>query len=43
MTISAPDTKTALLVIDLQKGIVGLPTAHGSREEKASKQKAGAS
>jgi len=28
MTVSALDTKTALLVIDLQKGIVGLPTAH---------------
>jgi len=28
MTISALDTKTALLVIDLQRGIVGLPTAH---------------
>jgi nicotinamidase-related amidase len=28
MTISMLDTKTALLVVDLQKGIVGLPTAH---------------
>lgn len=28
MTISALDRKTALLVVDLQKGIVGLPTAH---------------
>jgi nicotinamidase-related amidase len=28
MTISTLDTKTALLVVDLQKGIVGLPTAH---------------
>jgi nicotinamidase-related amidase len=28
MTISALDDRTALLVVDLQKGIVGLPTAH---------------
>ncbi len=28
MTISTLDAKTALLVVDLQKGIVGLPTAH---------------
>jgi nicotinamidase-related amidase len=28
MTISTLDPKTALLVVDLQKGIVGLPTAH---------------
>jgi nicotinamidase-related amidase len=28
MTISRLDTKTALVVIDLQKGIVGMPTAH---------------
>jgi nicotinamidase-related amidase len=28
VTISRLDTKTALLVVDLQKGIVGLPTAH---------------
>ncbi len=28
MTISMLDDKTALLVVDLQKGIVGLPTAH---------------
>jgi nicotinamidase-related amidase len=28
MTISTLDTKPALLVVDLQKGIVGLPTAH---------------
>lgn len=28
MTVSALDPKTALLVVDLQKGIVGLPTAH---------------
>jgi nicotinamidase-related amidase len=28
MTISMLDTKTALLVVDLQKGIVGMPTAH---------------
>jgi nicotinamidase-related amidase len=28
MTISTLDAKAALLVIDLQKGIVGLPTAH---------------
>jgi nicotinamidase-related amidase len=28
MPISSLDTKTALLVVDLQKGIVGLPTVH---------------
>ena len=28
MTISTLDAKPALLVVDLQKGIVGLPTAH---------------
>ena len=28
MTISTLDAKIALLVVDLQKGIVGLPTAH---------------
>jgi nicotinamidase-related amidase len=28
MTISALDARTALLVVDLQNGIVGLPTAH---------------
>lgn len=28
MTITMLDDKTALLVVDLQKGIVGLPTAH---------------
>jgi nicotinamidase-related amidase len=28
MTISTIDEKTALLVVDLQKGIVGLPAAH---------------
>ena len=28
MTISALDAKAALVVIDLQKGIVGMPTAH---------------
>ena len=28
MTISTLDEKTALLVVDLQKGIVGLPAAH---------------
>jgi nicotinamidase-related amidase len=28
MTISVLDTKPALLVVDLQKGIVGMPTAH---------------
>jgi nicotinamidase-related amidase len=28
MTISALDPKTALVVIDIQKGIVGLPTVH---------------
>ena len=28
MTISVLDAKPALVVIDLQKGIVGMPTAH---------------
>jgi nicotinamidase-related amidase len=28
MTVTALDPKTALIVIDLQKGIVGLPTVH---------------
>ena len=28
MTITTLDPKTALLVVDLQKGIVGMPTAH---------------
>jgi nicotinamidase-related amidase len=28
MTITTLDAKTALLVVDLQRGIVGLPTAH---------------
>ena len=28
MTIGALDAKAALVVIDLQKGIVGMPTAH---------------
>lgn len=28
MTISALDPKTALIVVDLQKGVVSLPTAH---------------
>jgi hypothetical protein len=28
MTVMALDPKTALIVIDLQKGIVGLPTVH---------------
>jgi nicotinamidase-related amidase len=28
MTVSMLDAKTALLVVDLQKGIVGMPTAH---------------
>ena len=28
MTISTLDARPALLVVDLQKGIVGLPTAH---------------
>jgi nicotinamidase-related amidase len=32
MTISTLDTKMALLVVDLQKGIVGLPTAHPMAE-----------
>jgi nicotinamidase-related amidase len=32
MPITQLDTSTALIVIDLQKGIVGLPTAHPSGE-----------
>jgi nicotinamidase-related amidase len=32
MTISTLDAKTALLVVDLQKGTVGLPTAHPMRD-----------
>jgi nicotinamidase-related amidase len=28
MTVTTLDPKTALIVIDLQKGIVSLPTAH---------------
>ncbi|MEJ0064936.1 MAG: isochorismatase family protein [Caulobacteraceae bacterium] len=28
MTVTTLDPKTALVVIDLQKGIVGLPTVH---------------
>ena len=28
MTVSSLDPKPALLVVDLQKGLVGLPTAH---------------
>jgi hypothetical protein len=35
MPISALDPKTALLVVDLQKGIVGLPTVHPSRPRRA--------
>jgi nicotinamidase-related amidase len=35
MTISTLDAKTALLVVDLQKGIVGLPTAHPMAEVMA--------
>jgi nicotinamidase-related amidase len=35
MTISTLDAKTALLVVDLQKGIVGLPTAHPIAEVMA--------
>lgn len=32
MTMTTLDTRTALLVIDLQKGIVALPAAHPARE-----------
>jgi nicotinamidase-related amidase len=32
MAITALDPKTALIVIDLQHGIVGMPTAHPSAE-----------
>jgi nicotinamidase-related amidase len=32
MTITTLDPKTALVVIDLQKGIVALPTAHPVNE-----------
>jgi nicotinamidase-related amidase len=32
MTVSAVDPQTALIVIDLQKGIVGLPSAHPMTE-----------
>jgi nicotinamidase-related amidase len=32
MTISALDPQTALLVVDLQKGIAGLPAAHPMRD-----------
>jgi nicotinamidase-related amidase len=32
MPVTALDAKTALVVIDLQKGIVGLPTAHPTAE-----------
>jgi nicotinamidase-related amidase len=32
MPISALDPKTALIVIDLQKGLVGLPTAHSTND-----------
>ena len=28
MTVSSLDPKPALLVVDLQKGLAGLPTAH---------------
>src|ERR1700753_724753 len=36
MTISALDEKSALLVVDLQKGIAGLPTAHPMADVGAS-------
>jgi nicotinamidase-related amidase len=32
MPVTALDPKTALIVIDLQKGLVGLPTAHPTNE-----------
>jgi nicotinamidase-related amidase len=32
MPVTTLDPKTALVVIDLQKGIVGLPTAHPINE-----------
>ena len=32
MAIATLDEKTALIVIDLQKGVVGMPTAHPSAE-----------
>jgi nicotinamidase-related amidase len=32
MPVSALDPKTALILIDLQKGVVGLPTAHPTNE-----------
>jgi nicotinamidase-related amidase len=32
MALTAIDQKTALIIIDLQKGIVGLPTAHPTAE-----------
>jgi nicotinamidase-related amidase len=39
MALTALDPKTALVVIDLQKGIVSLPTAHPTAEviERASR------
>lgn len=39
MPVTALDPKTALITIDLQKGIVGLPTAHpiGQVVKQASK------
>jgi nicotinamidase-related amidase len=32
MPVTTLDPKTALIVIDLQKGIVGLPTAHPTNQ-----------
>lgn len=32
MTVTTLDAKTALIVVDLQKGIVGLPTAHPTED-----------
>jgi nicotinamidase-related amidase len=32
LPITALDSKTALVVIDLQKGLVGLPTAHSTKD-----------
>jgi len=36
MAVTALDPKTALVIIDLQKGILALPTAHrrAGREER---------
>ena len=32
MAITSLDPKTALIAVDLQKGVVGMPTAHPSPE-----------